>query len=126
MVSTRNNILTHVPTKESVQESISELRDAIVEIKEGMKAFLINQKVVSDEINKLKNGEGISNNAQNSGSQHQSGGGGGQVHRNGTHSYGRLAKIEFPKFSGDDVKGWIYRCNQFFKIDGIEERIRSN
>nr|GEW89977.1 retrotransposon protein [Tanacetum cinerariifolium] len=56
-----------------VKESISELRDAIVEIKEGMKAFLIDQKVVSNEINKLKNGEGTSNNAQNSGSQHQSG-----------------------------------------------------
>ncbi|GJZ96097.1 reverse transcriptase [Tanacetum coccineum] len=57
MVSTRTNILTPVPTMESVQESISELRDAIVEIKEGMKAFLINQKVVSDEIKKLKNVE---------------------------------------------------------------------
>nr|GFB95755.1 gypsy/Ty3 retroelement polyprotein [Tanacetum cinerariifolium] len=29
-----------------------------------------------------------------------------------------LIKIEFPKFSGGDVKDWDYRCKQFFKVDG--------
>ncbi|GJS08482.1 hypothetical protein Tco_0365278 [Tanacetum coccineum] len=29
-------------------------------------------------------------------------------------NHSRLAKIEFPKFSGDDVKGWVFRCDQFF------------
>nr|GEX36020.1 TMV resistance protein N [Tanacetum cinerariifolium] len=40
-----------------------------------------------------------------------------------THNtqYGRMSKIEFPKFHGGDVKGWVYRCKQFFKTDGIEE-----
>ncbi|GJW73776.1 putative mitochondrial protein [Tanacetum coccineum] len=33
----------------------------------------------------------------------------------------RIAKIEFPKFYGDDPTGWVYRCNQFFKVDDIEE-----
>nr|GEW76573.1 hypothetical protein [Tanacetum cinerariifolium] len=28
-----------------------------------------------------------------------------------------LAKIEFPKFSGDDVKGWVFRCERFFFIE---------
>ncbi|GKB77902.1 hypothetical protein Tco_0944797 [Tanacetum coccineum] len=70
---------------------------------------------------KLKNGEGTSNNAQNSGSHNQSGGG-CPHYINGNHSYGRMAKIESLKFSGENVKGWIYRCNQFFKIDGIGER----
>ncbi|GJX28483.1 reverse transcriptase [Tanacetum coccineum] len=31
----------------------------------------------------------------------------------------RMTKVEFPKFSGDDVKGWIFRCEQFFSIDEI-------
>nr|GEV98836.1 hypothetical protein [Tanacetum cinerariifolium] len=92
------------------QESISELKVAIAKIKDGMYAFFISQKVVSNELNNLKNGECTSNNAQNSGSQHQSGGGGGQIYRNGNHSYGRLAKIMFLKFSGDDVNSWIYKC----------------
>nr|GEX01218.1 hypothetical protein [Tanacetum cinerariifolium] len=32
-----------------------------------------------------------------------------------------MTKIEFLRFDGDDVKGWVYRCKMFFKIDGIEE-----
>ncbi|PKA46982.1 putative mitochondrial protein [Apostasia shenzhenica] len=28
----------------------------------------------------------------------------------------RLPKIEFPKFSGDNVMGWVFRCEQFFEI----------
>nr|GEU48173.1 reverse transcriptase [Tanacetum cinerariifolium] len=32
-----------------------------------------------------------------------------------------MTKIEFPRFNGDDVRGWVYRYKQFFKIDGIEE-----
>nr|GEW28417.1 reverse transcriptase [Tanacetum cinerariifolium] len=35
--------------------------------------------------------------------------------------YGRLTKLEFPRFNGDDVKGWIYRCNQFFHLDNVVE-----
>ncbi|GJU37000.1 reverse transcriptase [Tanacetum coccineum] len=33
----------------------------------------------------------------------------------------RMAKIEFPKFYGDDPTGWVYRCNQFFKVDVVED-----
>ncbi|GJY25612.1 reverse transcriptase [Tanacetum coccineum] len=35
--------------------------------------------------------------------------------------YGKLIRIEFPKFSGDDVKDWVYRCKQFFKVDGVPD-----
>nr|GEW97139.1 hypothetical protein [Tanacetum cinerariifolium] len=31
----------------------------------------------------------------------------------------RMAKIEFLKFSRDDLTGWVYRCNQFFKYSKI-------
>nr|GEY17693.1 hypothetical protein [Tanacetum cinerariifolium]GFA27626.1 hypothetical protein [Tanacetum cinerariifolium] len=33
----------------------------------------------------------------------------------------RMAKIKFLKFSRDDPTGWVYRCNQFFKVDIVEE-----
>ncbi|GKC09138.1 putative mitochondrial protein, partial [Tanacetum coccineum] len=32
-------------------------------------------------------------------------------------NHSRMAKIEFPKFSGDDVKGWMFRCEQFFLLE---------
>ncbi|GJT33946.1 hypothetical protein Tco_0924365 [Tanacetum coccineum] len=121
MVSTRNNSITHVSTMKSVQESINELKVVIVEIKEGMKTFLVGQKVLSDEVNKLKNGESTSHNGQDStnhhsGSPYQGGGGVGNTYKKGNDGYGRLAKIEFPKFSGDDVKALIWHqqfCKRF-------------
>ncbi|GJW00940.1 putative mitochondrial protein [Tanacetum coccineum] len=38
----------------------------------------------------------------------------------------RIAKIEFPEFYGDDPTGWVYRCNQFFKVDDImsEDKVK--
>ncbi|XP_021773518.1 uncharacterized protein LOC110737466 [Chenopodium quinoa] len=33
----------------------------------------------------------------------------------------RLTKINFPKFDGDDLKSWLYKCNQFFDLDGISD-----
>lgn len=29
----------------------------------------------------------------------------------------RQPKIEFPRFNGDYLTGWMYRCQQFFKVD---------
>ncbi|GJU82323.1 hypothetical protein Tco_1284688 [Tanacetum coccineum] len=40
---------------------------------------------------------------------------------------GQLTKVEFPRFDGEDVQGWLYRVNKFFEMDHIvddEQRIR--
>lgn len=37
---------------------------------------------------------------------------------NGYQASTRLSRVEFPKFSEEDFKGWLYKCEQFFKIDG--------
>lgn len=29
----------------------------------------------------------------------------------------KCSTIEFPHFSGDNLRGWIYRCDQFFEVD---------
>nr|GEU48888.1 hypothetical protein [Tanacetum cinerariifolium] len=39
---------------------------------------------------------------------------------------GRMAKIEFLKFSGDDVKGWVFRCEQFFMLEQTPELDKVN
>ncbi|GJZ78004.1 hypothetical protein Tco_0642676 [Tanacetum coccineum] len=39
----------------------------------------------------------------------------------GNQSHSRMAKIEFPKFSGEDVKGWVFRCEQFFVLDQVTD-----
>ncbi|GJW11765.1 hypothetical protein Tco_1577592 [Tanacetum coccineum] len=41
------------------------------------------------------------------------------------HQFTRMTKVDFPKFSRDDVKGWIFRCKQFFSIDEIPDSQKS-
>lgn len=38
----------------------------------------------------------------------------------------RFSKVEFPRFNGDDVNGWFYRCELFFEVNGTpeEEKVR--
>ncbi|KAK9287680.1 hypothetical protein L1049_016118 [Liquidambar formosana] len=36
-------------------------------------------------------------------------------------TYTRYAKIDFPKFFGDNPTGWLYKCERFFDFNQIEE-----
>jgi len=36
----------------------------------------------------------------------------------------RFFKVEFPRFDGVDVKGWIYKCDQFFEIDNTPANVK--
>nr|GEV87711.1 retrotransposon-related protein [Tanacetum cinerariifolium] len=33
----------------------------------------------------------------------------------------RITKVEFQKFGVEDVKGWMYKCLQFFKVDNVHD-----
>jgi len=35
---------------------------------------------------------------------------------NGNFTFSRLSKVDFPCYDGDDVMGWLYKCEQFFKV----------
>ena len=39
----------------------------------------------------------------------------------GGYNLSRLTRVDFPKFEGEDVQGWVYKCEQFFKLDSIVE-----
>nr|GEW54224.1 hypothetical protein [Tanacetum cinerariifolium] len=39
----------------------------------------------------------------------------------GTSRFSRMGKLEFPKFYGEDVKGWLFRVKQFFAVDNDPE-----
>nr|GEW03098.1 hypothetical protein [Tanacetum cinerariifolium] len=99
MVNIRNASLTPPITLESLQEQLQQLQQTILTV-------LTNQYVVNTEIQALKNREGTSN------------GRGSHTHNT---QYGRMSKTEFPKFHGEDVKGWVYRCKYFLKIDEIKK-----
>ncbi|GKB42961.1 retrotransposable element Tf2 [Tanacetum coccineum] len=42
-----------------------------------------------------------------------------------TQNQNQFTRMDFPKFLGDDVKGWIFRCEQFFSIDEIPKNQKS-
>lgn len=33
----------------------------------------------------------------------------------------RYGKIDFPKFARTDPQGWVFRCERFFRYDGVAE-----
>ncbi|GKA13564.1 hypothetical protein Tco_0693210 [Tanacetum coccineum] len=33
--------------------------------------------------------------------------------------YSWVTRMEFPTFKGDDVRGWLYKCEQFFRINDV-------
>ncbi|GJW14001.1 hypothetical protein Tco_0018134 [Tanacetum coccineum] len=47
--------------------------------------------------------------------------GNGNGRNQNQNQFTKMTKVEFLKFSGDDVNGWIFRCEQFFSIDDIPE-----
>ena len=36
----------------------------------------------------------------------------------------RQSKVDFLHFNGDDLNGWLYRCQQFFEVDGTPEEAK--
>ncbi|PKI67810.1 hypothetical protein CRG98_011783, partial [Punica granatum] len=36
----------------------------------------------------------------------------------------RIGKLEFPRFGGDGVREWLYRCEQFFDVDETPDDIK--
>ncbi|PKI68034.1 hypothetical protein CRG98_011630 [Punica granatum] len=36
----------------------------------------------------------------------------------------RIGKLEFPKFNGEEVENWLYRCEQFFEVDRTLEELK--
>ncbi|XP_074282563.1 uncharacterized protein LOC141607104 [Silene latifolia] len=50
--------------------------------------------------------------------------GGIQINPNPNSNFARFSKIEFPKFWGDDIQGWLYKVEQVFEVDSTSGNIR--
>ena len=38
-------------------------------------------------------------------------------HGRGQYFSTRQSKVDFPRFNGEDLNGWLYKCHQFFEVD---------
>lgn len=36
----------------------------------------------------------------------------------------RLARVDFPRFNGENVKGWLFKVEEFFAIDNTPPELR--
>lgn len=46
-----------------------------------------------------------------------------QFHQNRTYPFSaRMTKVDFPKFDGTDLRSWLFKCNQFFQLDGTADQ----
>ncbi|KAK9672380.1 hypothetical protein RND81_12G097000 [Saponaria officinalis] len=43
---------------------------------------------------------------------------------NSNFNFSRFSRVEFPRFNGEDVLGWIYNCDQFFEVDSTSENTK--
>ncbi|GJR88840.1 putative nucleotidyltransferase, ribonuclease H [Tanacetum coccineum] len=77
-------------------------------------------QILQDLQARLNNDEGTSQRRETEGQTSQN------IGHNGG-AYGRLTKVEFLKFDGEEVVSWLYRVNNFFEMDHIvenEQKIR--
>ncbi|KAJ7954398.1 Ty3/gypsy retrotransposon protein [Quillaja saponaria] len=40
------------------------------------------------------------------------------------HLMKRAAQVEFPKFEGDNLRNWLFKCQEFFKVDQNPEEMK--
>ncbi|GJS94246.1 hypothetical protein Tco_0801214 [Tanacetum coccineum] len=85
----------------SIKVALDRIQAAIDLINQNNNELLLFQQFATPIVTRLSNGKGTSQ-------------------RGGQSAYGRLTKLEFPKFNGEDVQGWLYRVHQFILIDEVQ------
>ncbi|GJT98868.1 gypsy/ty3 retroelement polyprotein [Tanacetum coccineum] len=93
---------------ESINRSFQEqLERTVIAMNNSVNGVCMRQDALAADVQRLNGETGTSNRPNNT-------------------RMSRIAKIEFPKFYGDDPTGWVYRCNQFFKVDDIllEDKVK--
>nr|GEX40310.1 hypothetical protein [Tanacetum cinerariifolium] len=111
MMNTRNNnlVLNTPPPTYPIQAALAAIQETLANIQAEVRTH-------STKIASLKRGEGTSQPKTDELTAKL------RPHPEPNNTpHEKLIRIEFPKFSGDDVKDWVYRCKQFFKVDGVPD-----
>ncbi|GJW41349.1 hypothetical protein Tco_0067194 [Tanacetum coccineum] len=94
MVNTRN---TPATLDDGVRQWVTDHVDSVtLGINEKLDNMLLQFNYLVTDVNRLKGGEGSSR-------------------------FSRMSKLEFPKFYGEDVHGWMFRVKQFFSLYSVHE-----
>nr|GEZ15600.1 hypothetical protein [Tanacetum cinerariifolium] len=94
MVNTRN---THATLDDGVRQWVTDHVDNVtLGINEKLDNMLLQFNYLVTDVNRLKGGEGSS-------------------------TFSRMSKLEFLKFYGEGIQGWMLRVKQFFSLDSVHE-----
>ncbi|GJV56285.1 hypothetical protein Tco_1457290 [Tanacetum coccineum] len=89
-------------TMEALQEAMNEIRNALTNLTSQVNDHTSQFRIFQTELARVRNREGTSNG--NNGGSNDGSTSTGRQGGNQMVQYGRMFKIKFPKFSGDDVK----------------------
>nr|GEW41657.1 hypothetical protein [Tanacetum cinerariifolium] len=110
LISRWNSLCAMTTRNQEINNALKSHDKAITEIQATLSALSKQQEAIL----KALSGEG--------------GGSGSAFNTNGAYSRNnrslQIGKIDFPKFSGDDVKGWVYHCEHFFAMDETPEGMK--
>ncbi|KAG8369325.1 hypothetical protein BUALT_Bualt15G0139500 [Buddleja alternifolia] len=90
-------------SSERTEKVIEELRNLVIDLH------------ANRQPNLHTTGQGQGNSGEGGGESHNLRGQGGW--QGGYHVPTKCSRVEFPKFWGEDLRGWVYRCEQFFEVD---------
>ncbi|KAG8386879.1 hypothetical protein BUALT_Bualt03G0194800 [Buddleja alternifolia] len=89
-----------------LHREVDTLRESMDELKSLMATVIANQNQQN-----AANGGGYS--GENGGDSMRGGGNSNSSYQIPT----KVSQVEFPHFNGDDLRGWLYKCEQFFGVD---------
>nr|GEX42047.1 hypothetical protein [Tanacetum cinerariifolium] len=116
-ISRRNSLSTMTTRNQEIDNALKSHDKAITYIQATLSALSKQQEAILKVVTE-KTGSGSG----------EGGGSGSAFNTNGADSRNnrslRIGKIDFPKFSGDDVEGWVYRCEHFFAMDETPEGMK--
>ena len=106
-----------------IEELCPNMQNAWIEFQQSIKNQFEEQQEKQDRINANLNEliTGLSRQVLQIATTTESG---GSNFNNGNLSFSRLSKVDFPRFDGVDVQGWVYRCEQFFEVEGTPDSLK--
>ncbi|XP_047257482.1 uncharacterized protein LOC107849355 [Capsicum annuum] len=126
-------------SNEGMEDKISQMQEQLQKLMEGMTSIMNRNSQVDKEMGELK--ENLArlavNNREKEGGREESSTGRAcsmDLHNDyrsrDNHNHGnfftRFSRLDFPKFSGLELRTWLYKVDQFFSMDEIpfEQRVK--
>lgn len=100
-------------------KAISEINDLVMDL--SLQIIQMNSDKSRSDPSALQLGENMQGNASKDLVGCNLGNKRGIEGKTGFQYSTRLTKVEIPKFNGEGIKSWLYRVEQFFLVDRIEE-----